>query len=87
MPTTIFDFVSVIGPPQIFEIVAVRIITPLALFVKVVWVRLYVPGVAIPVGLVDHDTVEPTGKLGIVYGLEVVQKRLSPEIDKPALPE
>jgi hypothetical protein len=38
VPTTILFFVTVIGPPQIFEIVAVRIITPLALFVKVVWV-------------------------------------------------
>ena len=76
VPTVIVLLITMF--PQEAVTFAVRVITPLLFFVNVVWGRLGVPGVAIPEGVVDHETVAPAGKPGIVYGLEVLQNNASP---------
>lgn len=84
---TVIPLVRVITPPpHKFEMVAVKVIIPLLIFINVVCGELGVFIVTIPAGVTVHCTVVPAGRLGTEKLFEVVQTTLSPLTDKPALP-
>jgi len=65
---------------------AFNVIAALETLVKVVWLQVVQLRFTLPVGIADHVTDAPTGRLGIKYEFDELQKALSPEIAKPILP-